>query len=346
VLSTEKTSEDFVMAKSGMHNSITDVAGITAGHYTDKTAASGVTVIMCQGGAVAGVDVRGAAPGTRETDLLDPVNLVQEIQAVVLSGGSVYGLSAADGVVRWLEEKGCGFPLDDSHVAPIVPAATLFDLGRGDKFVPPIDAGWGRRACEAAGCDNVSTGCVGAGTGAIAGGIKGGLGTASIILESGLTVGALVAVNSSGTVADPESGELWEHRLEVDGEFGDQGRRKVKIPPLPESSPGKNTTIGVVATDAMLTKSEAKKIAQMAHDGMARAIRPAHTMFDGDAIFCLGTGKKKLPETSGFFPGLHSDGVNSLGHHASNCLARAIIHAVIAAENMGNFAAFRNLEDL
>ena len=334
------------MVNAGMHNSITDVAGITAGHYTDKKAASGVTVIMCQGGAVAGVDVRGAAPGTRETDLLDPVNLVQEIQAVVLSGGSVYGLSAADGVVRWLEKKGCGFPLEDSYVAPIVPAATLFDLGRGDNFVPPIDADWGRRACETAGCDRLSTGCVGAGTGAIAGGIKGGLGTASVVLQSGLTVGALVAVNSSGTVVDPKTGGLWEHRLELNGEFGEQGRRKVKIPPPPPSSPGKNTTIGVVATDAMLTKSEAKKIAQMAHDGMARAIRPAHTMFDGDTIFCLGTGKNELPESAGFFPGLHADAVSMVGHHAADCLARAIIHAVIAAESLGNIVSFRDLEDL
>lgn len=329
----------------GKHNALTDVTGLMVGSYSDLNAASGVTVVLCKEGAVAGVDIRGSAPGTRETDLLDPVNLVQEIQAVVLTGGSVYGLCAADGVVRWLEEKGHGFPLDDAHVAPIVPAATLFDLGRGDNFVPPIDAAWGRRACDAAGADRVATGCVGAGTGALAGGIKGGLGTASVILDTGLTVGALVAVNSLGMVVNPQTGELWERRLELDGEFGNQGRRKVKMPVLPESAAGRNTTIAVVATDAILTKPEAKKIAQMAHDGMARAIRPAHTMFDGDTIFCLGTGKEALPEITGVSPRLHAEAVSAIGHHAADCLSRAIIHAVIGAESVGEITAFRDLEN-
>jgi L-aminopeptidase/D-esterase-like protein len=336
---------EIVMPRTGKHNALTDVTGLMVGNYCDKEAASGITVVICKEGAVAGVDVRGSAPGTRETDLLDPLNLVQEIQAVVLTGGSVYGLCTADGVVRWLEEKGHGFQLDDLHVAPIVPAATLFDLGRGENFVPPIDATWGRRACDAAVCDQIATGCVGAGTGAVAGAIKGGLGTASVLLEAGYTVGALVAVNCLGTVIDPQTGGLWERRLEVDGEFGNQGRRLVSIPVPPDNAPGRNTTIAVVATDAILTKPEAQKIAQMAHDGMARAIRPAHTMFDGDTVFCLGTGKKALPETTGIFSRPHAEAVSAVGHHAADCLARAIIHAVLGAESMGNITAFRDLEN-
>jgi L-aminopeptidase/D-esterase-like protein len=333
-----------LMIQTGRQNAITDVEGIVVGHYTDRKAVCGVSVVICEDGAVAGVDVRGSAPGTRETDLLDPVNLVQKVQAVVLSGGSVYGLAAADGVVHWLAEKGCGFPLEDSHVAPIVPAATLFDLGRGDDFVPPIDVSWGRRACETAGPGSVPIGCVGAGTGAFAGGIKGGLGTASVVLESGLIVGALVAVNPLGSLVNPDTGELWEHRLELNGEFGDQGKRKVKLPP-PKMASGGNTTIGVIATDAMLTKTEAQKIAQMAHDGMARAIRPAHTMFDGDTIFCLGTGKKMLPEAAGYFASRCAESVSVLGHSAADCMARAIIRGVIAAESLGDMVAFRDLLD-
>jgi L-aminopeptidase/D-esterase-like protein len=163
------------MVQTGKNNAITDVEGIEVGQYTDQEAASGVSVVLCREGAVGGVDVRGGGPCTRETDLLMPGNLVEKVQAVVLTGGSVYGLAAADGVVRWLAEKGYGFPLDDTHVAPIVPAAALFDLGRGREFVPPIDATWGRKACDAAGSGPVACGSVGAGTGAYAGGIKGGM---------------------------------------------------------------------------------------------------------------------------------------------------------------------------
>jgi L-aminopeptidase/D-esterase-like protein len=159
----------------GMDNALTDVPGLMVGNYTDPKAASGVTVLICPEGAVAGVDVRGSAPGTRETDLLAPINLVEKVQAVVLSGGSVFGLAAADGVVRWLAEKGWGFQLDKGYVAPIVPAAVLYDLDRGKNFIPPVDADWGRRACEAAGDGVIALGCVGAGTGALSGGIKGGL---------------------------------------------------------------------------------------------------------------------------------------------------------------------------
>lgn len=334
------------MVQTGEYNAITDVEGIEVGHYTDCEAASGVSVVLCKEGAVGGVDVRGGGPCTRETDLLAPGNLIEKVQAVVLTGGSVYGLAAADGVVRWLAEKGCGFPLDDVHVAPIVPAAALFDLGRGADFVPPIEAVWGRKACEAARSGPVENGSVGAGTGAFAGGIKGGIGTASIVLESGLTVGALVGVNPLGAVVNPQTGELWERGLELDNEFRDQGQRRIKLPPMPEAAPKGNTTIAVVATDAILVKEEAQKIAQMAHDGMARAIRPIHTLFDGDTVFCLGTGRKKLPGTESSFRGRRENVPNGLGPAAANCLARAIIQAVVSAESLGDMVAFKDLEDL
>ncbi|MGD9193948.1 MAG: P1 family peptidase, partial [Desulfobacterales bacterium] len=178
------------MLKTGKNNGLTDIEGILVGHYTDLNAVSGVTVVICPEGAVSGVDVRGSAPGTRETDLLAPHNLVEKVQAVVLAGGSVFGLSAADGATRWLAEEGYGFPLENGFVAPIVPAAVLYDLGSGANFIPPISADWGRFACEEAGDRPVDTGCVGAGTGAFSCSIKGGLGTASIVLASGITVTA------------------------------------------------------------------------------------------------------------------------------------------------------------
>ncbi len=334
------------MARTGESNSLTDVGGILVGHYTDTTAVSGVTVVVCPKGAVAGVDVRGSAPGTRETDLMAPHNLVEKAQAVVLSGGSVFGLSAADGVTRWLAEEGYGFPLDQGFVAPIVPAAVLYDLGRGKDFIPPISADWGRWACEGAGDYPVQTGSVGAGTGAMSNSIKGGLGSASLILDSGITVAALVAVNSDGSVINPESGRPWEIGLEVNDEFGDQGRRTVELPPPPGSEPAKNTTIGIIATDATLSAPQTQKVAQMAHDGMARAIRPAHTMFDGDTIFCLATGQKELPEAPGFFIAPRALSLNELGHAAANCMSRAIIHAILNAASLAGMTAFRDLKDI
>jgi L-aminopeptidase/D-esterase-like protein len=334
------------LTKPGRYNAVTDVAGLKVGHYTDLEAACGVTVILAEDGATAGVDVRGSAPGTRETDLLAPENLVDTVQAVVLSGGSVYGLAAADGVVRWLGEKGIGFPLEAEHVAPIVPAAVLFDLGRGSNFIPPITDRWGRDACRAAGGGAVATGCVGAGTGAMSGGIKGGLGTASFILPTGIVVAAIVAVNSLGSVFDAGTGRPWEIRSETDGEFGDQGKQPKRLPPQSGGAPGVNTTIGVVATDAGITKSQARKIAQMAQDGLGRAIRPAHTMFDGDTVFCLGTGKKDLPEADGFFAAPHAQVINEIGNAAAECMSRAIIHGVFAAHTMAGMTAFCDLEDL
>lgn len=332
------------MAAPGKHNALTDIDGISVGHYTDTDATSGVTVAICPEGAVTGVDVRGSAPGTRETDLLAPLNLVDKAQAVVLAGGSVFGLSTADGVVRWLAERGFGFPLDKSHVAPIVPAAVLYDLGRGREFVPPICAEWGEKACRTAGNGPVACGCVGAGTGALSGSIKGGLGSASLVTDSGVIVAALVAVNSAGSVINPATGCPWEIGLEIENEFGSQAKRAVRLPPPTESTPVKNTTIGIIATDATLTKTQAQKIAQMAHDGMARAIRPSHTMFDGDAIFCMATGKRKLPERPGFFSTPQAQAVNEIGHSAADCLSRAIIRAILTAESLGGMTAFRDLK--
>jgi L-aminopeptidase/D-esterase-like protein len=324
-------------------NALTDVPGLWVGHYTDLGAACGTTVILCPDGATGGVDVRGSAPGTRETDLLEPQNLVEKVQAVVLTGGSVYGLSACDGVVQWLSEKGLGFPIGEGQVAPIVPAAALFDLGRGKDFIPPIGPAWGLAACEAAHNGPVPTGTVGAGTGAMAGGIKGGLGTASEILASGITVAALAAVNSLGTVIDPVSGLPWEIRLEKEGEFGEPAKRAVAMPETPVSAPAQNTTLGVIATDAVLTKAQARKIAQMAHDGLARAIRPAHTMFDGDTLFCLATNRIELPRESGFFASPQAPALNEIGRAAADCLSRAIIRGILEATGLGAMKAFRDL---
>jgi len=333
------------LAASGLNNAVTDVDGLIVGHYTDIDAVCGVTAVICPEGAIAGVDVRGSAPGTRETDLLDPINLVEKAQAVVLSGGSVFGMAASDGVVRWLAEQGYGFPVDEDQVTPIVPAAVLYDLGRGRNFVPSISAEWGRHACQSAKDGTVSTGCIGAGTGAMAGGIKGGLGTASLVLDYGVTVAAVVAVNPLGSVINPATGRPWEISLEVDGEFGNQGKRAVKLPQPPEGNPTTNTTIGLVATDAVLTKAQAKKMAQMAHDGMARAIRPSHTLFDGDTVFCLATGKKELPEAPGFFASPQAQAFNELGHAAANCMTRAIISGILSARSLAGMIAFCDLED-
>jgi L-aminopeptidase/D-esterase-like protein len=236
-----------------------------------------------------------------------------------------------------------GFPLDDRHVAPIVPAAVLFDLGRGPAFIPPIDHRWGRWACESAHSGRVQTGCVGAGTGAMSGGIKGGVGSASLVLSSGVTVGALAVVNSLGSAIDPGDGRFWEARLETAGEFGSVRERSVNLPALPSGEPGKNTTLAVVATDARLTKPQAQKIAMMAHDGMARAIRPAHTMFDGDIVFCLATGAQPLPEQPGFFAAPTAQAINDIGHGAADCLARAIIRGIVDAVSACGLTAYRNL---
>jgi len=315
-----------------VHNAITDVPGIKVGHYTDKEAATGSTVILCEEGAVAGVDVRGSAPGTRETDPLRPMSLVGQAHAILLSGGSAFGLDAAGGVMRYLEERGYGFDVGVAKV-PIVPAAILFDLRLGSSKVRPGPEE-GYQACLAASSGQVAEGSVGAGTGATVGKIlgpermtKSGLGTASRRLGN-ITIGAIVAVNAFGDVIDPESGEViaGPRNIEQGGFFRTidiMKRIKESKSPIPT-----NTTIGVVATDASLNKEQVNKVAQMAHDGLARAIRPAHTMVDGDAIFVLSTGK-----------GGEGEDVTIIGSIAAEVLATAIVRAVRQAEGLAGIPA-------
>jgi L-aminopeptidase/D-esterase-like protein len=331
--------------KPGPLNAITDVPGIQVGHYTDPFNLTGTSVIFPEEGAVAGVDVRGSAPGTRETDLLNPVNLVERVQAVVLSGGSAYGLEAATGVVRWLEERGLGHPIAELSaptVVPIVPAAVLFDLLVGSATVRPT-AEYGYRAAQALSAGPVPQGNVGAGTGARNGGLKGGLGTASAVLGNGLVVGALVAANAHGRSHDAATGELYGRWLELDGEFN------LKRPPRTPSPPDyaevfqslpfqtSNTVIGVVATNARLSKAQAQKVAMMAHDGIARAVTPAHTMFDGDVIFSLSMGAVPLETPAE---------LSRLGAVAADVFARALIHGVLHATSAGGLVSYREKYDL
>jgi L-aminopeptidase/D-esterase-like protein len=263
---------------------------------------------------------------------------------VILTGGSVYGLSTADGVVRRLSDAGIGFPLSEGFVAPIVPAVALFDLGRGRHYIPPIGPEWGKAAYDAASNGPVPLGCVGAGTGAVSGGIKGGIGSASEILDSGITVAALIAVNSLGSTLNPTTGMLWEIGSEVNGEFGLSTTQAVVLPESRAPESPSNTTIGVVAVDACLTKAQAQKIAQMAHDGLARAIRPAHTMFDGDTIFCLSTGTRPLPVSEGFFQAPYAQSINEIGRAAADCTARAIVRAVLEAVSVAGIPSLCDLE--
>ena len=300
--------------------SITDVPGIRVGHAHDLEARTGCTVVLCEPeGAIAGVDVRGAAPGTRETDLLTPGNLVERVHAIVLTGGSVFGLDSACGVVRYLEERRVGFDTGVARV-PIVPAAVIYDLAAGSASVRP-DSRMGYEACERASVDAVEEGQAGAGAGATVGKIlgpalasPGGVGTASIKLPSGVTVGALVVVNAFGDIIDPESGQILSGARAMKGSGWLDTSRAIEQALL--SNPAsfsaiENTTLAVVATDAALTKAQAQRVAMMAHDGLARAIRPVHTMFDGDTIFALSTGN------------LQAD-VTTVGSVAADLLARAI----------------------
>ncbi len=326
-------------AQYGPNNAITDVDGIKVGHHTAPSGYyTGTTVIFAQDGAVGGVDVRGSAPGTRETDLLNPVDLVEKANAIVLSGGSAYGLAAATGVMDCLESQGQGYSVGVNQVVPIVPSAILFDLGRcGTPFNYRPTAAFGLDACEHVATGPVQEGNIGAGTGAISGDVKGGIGTASVLLDGGIVVGAIVAVNSFGSTYDPDTGKLYAAFLEIDNEFGNlnpvmKGRTakedfSQQAMVIDKESPVKNTTIAVVATNAILTKAQAQKIAQMAHDGMARAIRPIHTMFDGDTIFALGTGKVAM---QGFVPYT----LTQIGSAAADSLSRAIVHAILAAESI------------
>jgi L-aminopeptidase/D-esterase-like protein len=316
-----------------MFNSITDVDGLSVGHYTDLENITGCTVVLAlPEGAVAGVDVRGSAPATRETDLLRPAHLVERAHAILLTGGSAYGLDAAAGVMRFLEERQVGFPFGGAFV-PIVPAAALFDLGIGNALVRPGEKA-GYAACEAATGGAVEEGSVGAGTGASAGhllgpqfAMKSGIGTTSQRIGKGIIVAGIVVANPLGDVIDPQTGNIIAGtRRPVIGGWLDSGNA-IKGDLAQLALGFRNTTIGVVATNAALTKEQVNVVAMMAHDGIARALRPAHSMFDGDALFALATGRIK-------------DGdVTAIGHAASEVVAASIVRGVKAAKSLGGVPA-------
>lgn len=310
-----------------LHNSITDVPGIEVGHAQNEEALTGCTVILCREGAAAGVDVRGGAPGTRETDLLNPVNLVQNIHAVLLAGGSAFGLDAASGVMRYLEEQQIGFRTLHANV-PIVPAAILYDLDLGRSDARP-DAGMGYQACLNASSGETAEGVVGAGTGASVGKIlgqeqamKSGVGGASIHIGEGVVVGALVVVNALGDVRDPQTGE-W-----VAGVRGGKTTLELMRSNAFSFSARANTVIGVVAVNADFSKTEMTRVAQMAHDGLARAIHPAHTQFDGDTIFALAAGGKKVD-------------LSTVGAYAAEAVALAIVRAARMSASAGGLPGLR-----
>ncbi len=328
---------------------LTDVPGVLVGHHHRRGRGwrTGTTVVRVDGGAMASCDVRGGGPGTRETDLLDPMAMIDKVQAICLSGGSAYGLAAAHGVMRWHEEHQAGFPVGPHprHVVPIVPAAVIFDLGRGGDFAHRPDDSFGYRACAAARRGDVPMGAVGAGTGAVAGGLQGGVGTASVTLEDGVVVAALAVVNAAGQVISPTTG-LPRFAEDLDLRRPSASHRRALIdatrtPPTPL-----NTTIGVVATSADLTKPECRKMAAVAHDGLARAIRPVHSMFDGDTIFCLSTGQHAIAAASP--PGLRRTDtrpgvVNTLLAAAADCFALACTRAVIEARSIGGAPSYRDI---
>ncbi|MEO7337200.1 MAG: P1 family peptidase [Caldimonas sp.] len=319
---------------------LTAVSGLQVGHWTDTRRPTGCTVILAPEGAVAGVDVRGASPGTREIELLSPLNAVPKVHAILLSGGSAYGLDAAGGVMRWLEERGIGAQVGRPGQVnalslapirvPIVPAAILFDLWVGDPTIRP-DAAAGYAACEAASPRAPAEGNVGAGAGATVGklfgierAMKGGIGSASITVGS-ITVAALVAVNAIGDVIDPSTGIVVAGARTADGSALLGSMRALRDGELPAALQiGTATTLGVVATDVALTKAEANKVAQMAHDGLARSINPVHTMTDGDVVFALSTGTCNV-----------SANVTLIGALAADVLAEAVLRAVLAARSIG-----------
>jgi L-aminopeptidase/D-esterase-like protein len=330
------------------YNAITDIPGIKAGHADDRSAMTGCTVILCEKGAVGGVDQRGGAPGTRETDLLHPMHLVQHLHAVVLAGGSAFGLDAAGGVMRYLSEKNIGMDTGVARV-PIVSAAILFDLGVGKANVYP-DADMGYRACVNASDGPVAQGSVGAGTGATVGKILGmgqamrsGIGSASIKIGNGVKIGALIAVNSIGDIIDPATQKIIAGarpfkkgpvKIGGDAKFADtlQIFRTLAGRTILGFASRQNTVIGVVATNARLTKEEANKVAQTAHNGLAMTIRPAHTMLDGDTIFTMATGDKKVD-------------VNIIAAFAPQVVAEAILSAVRSAAHTDALPAASNYRE-
>ncbi|MGW3106025.1 P1 family peptidase [Streptomyces sp. NPDC001100] len=335
-------------------DALTDVAGVRVGHATRSGDGwlTGTTVVLApEGGAVAAVDVRGGGPGTKETDALDPRNVVQRVEAIVLTGGSAYGLDAASGVMAWLEEQGRGVRVgaEPTHVVPVVPGACVFDLGRGGDFRARPDAATGRAAVEAAAISGpgvrVREGCVGAGTGAAVGPMKGGVGTASIVLESGITVAALVVANAAGSVMDPETGvlygELFQGRVTYpEAHVHEVARRRLAETAAKHTPPPLNTTLAVVATDADLSKAQAQKLAGTAHDGIARAVRPVHLLHDGDTVFALATGARPLDTENPL-------ALNDILAAGADVVTRAIVRAVRAAESVdGPGGAWPSYEEL
>lgn len=337
----------FAGLSPGPRNLITDIDGLTVGNAVDAAAMTGTTVLLAEPAAIAAVDVRGGAPGTRETDALDPACLVERVDAIVLTGGSVYGLDAASAVTIWLGSRGRGFPITKSlWRAPIVPAAVIQDLNHGG------DKGWGdappyRRlgseACAAA-SDQFALGNEGAGLGARAGALKGGLGSASVVTAGGLAVGALAVVNSFGSTVVPGSGRFWAAPFAFGDELGRQPSPGASFDPTPAAETtlqshgaelGGHTTLAIVATNADLRPGEAQRIAMMAHDGMARAIRPVHSPIDGDSVFALATGAVPLPEP-------RAAALALLGGLAADTLARAIGRGVHAAATLGDMTSWRD----
>jgi len=326
-------------AQMPSNQGLTAVPGLKVGHYTLTERPTGCTVVIAEKGATAGVDVRGSAPGTRDTDLLAPTATVEQVHGILLSGGSAFGLEAAGGVMRYLEERGIGFKFGGA-VVPIVPAAILFDLGIGDPKIRPT-AECGFQAAKAATDGPVAEGNVGAGAGATVGkmggrgrAMKGGIGSAAITLPNGLVVAALVAVNARGDVIDPSNGQVVAGMRTEDGRGLADVRRQLKSGQLelPVPEPLQHTTIGIVATNARLTKTQATKMAQLAHDGLARAIVPAHTSADGDAIFALATGVRT-----------GSDDPDTIGTLAAEAMSEAILRAVRAATSIPGYPAARDL---
>jgi L-aminopeptidase/D-esterase-like protein len=317
-------------------DSITDVSGIKVGHWTDRRNATGCTVVLCERGAMPGVDVRGGAPGTMETDLLKTGYTGREIHGVLLGGGSAFGLAAPSGVTRWLEEHGVGLAFGGRRI-PIVPAAIIYDLGMGNGDVrPTVESGYAAAAAAKSG--RVAEGSVGVGTGASVSGVvrrgvrvKGGVGTASEDLGDGLIIAALVAVNAVGSVYDSSTGAIIAGIRDESGAFIDpiEVLRTERMPP----ASGENTTIGVIATNARITKEQANRLAMLGHDGMARAIRPVHTLADGDALFAMATGEVELDPSR----------VMSLEAYASVVVERAIVKAVRAATSLAGVRAIRDL---
>jgi L-aminopeptidase/D-esterase-like protein len=319
--------------------SITEIEGVKVGHHTDARRPTGCTVILAEAGATAGVDVRGGAPGTRETDLLDPVNMVEKVHAVVLSGGSAFGLDTATGVMRYLEERDIGFDVRIAKV-PIVPAAILFDLGIGDPKIRP-DAEAGYRACLAATDGPVPEGSVGAGAGATVGkaagignAMKGGIGNACLTMPDGLKVGAIVAVNAVGDVYDPRTGRILAGARSPDGKgFLNLAEHVRTTGSFQLDAAPRNTTIGIIVTNAKLTKTEANRVAQVGHDGLARAINPAHLQGDGDTLFALATGAHDSPVN-----------LSIVSILAATAVTEAIIRAVVTATGLPGYPAYRDMK--